>query len=153
MDVPLYVVSVEYEDRPWKSYRTLVSGTDAMVPVPVPPPAEKAGITVVPVGVKYERPLFFRSEDFNRDFADAASRGYYREHDFKVSGPIPARTVVKAGGSSGAGSGTLLSLLLKPDGPLADGYASGLASRIPLIISIPVVLVGLALLVWRLRKE
>ena len=69
-----------------------------MVPVPVPPPAEKAGITVIPVGVKYERPLFFRSEDFNRDFAAAASRGYYREHDFKVSGPIPARTVVKAGG-------------------------------------------------------
>jgi hypothetical protein len=106
VDVPLYVVSVEYEDRPWKSYRTLVSGTDAMVPVPVPPPAEKAGITVVPVGVKYERPLFFRSEDFNRNFTAAASRGYYLEHDFKVSGPIPARTVVKAGNTYGTGSGT-----------------------------------------------
>ncbi|MDD1680549.1 MAG: hypothetical protein LUQ35_02955, partial [Methanoregula sp.] len=152
VDVPLYLVSVEYEDRPWKSYRTLVSGTDAMVPVPVPPPAEKAGITVVPVGVKYESPLFFRSEDFNRDYAAAASRGYYREHDFKVSGPIPARTVVKAGGSSGAGTGALLTLLLKPDGPLADGLP-GPWSRIPLYLSLPVVLVGLALLVWRLREE
>jgi hypothetical protein len=152
VDVPVYVVSVEYEDRPWKSYRTLVSGTDAMVPIPVPPPAEKAGITVVPVGVKYERPLFFRSEDFNRDFAAAASRGYYREHDFKVSGPIPARTVVKAGGTPGAGTGALLSLLLKPDGPLAYGLP-GPWSRIPLYLSLPAVLVGLALLVWRLREE
>jgi hypothetical protein len=106
----------------------------------------------VPVGVKYERPLFFRSEDFNRDSAAAASRGYYREHDFKVSGPIPARTVVKAGSTS-AGAGDILSLLLKPDGPLADGNASGLASRIPLYLSLPAVLAGLALLVWRLREE
>ena len=51
----------------------------------------------MPVGVKYERPLFFRSEDFNRNFAAAATCGYYLEHDFKVSGPIPARTTVGTG--------------------------------------------------------
>lgn len=106
VDVPLYVVSVEYYDRPWKSYRTLVSGENKMVPVPVPPPGENAGVTVVPVGVKSASPLYFRSEDFNRNFAAAASRGYYLEHDFKISGPIPARTLVKAGSTSGRGSST-----------------------------------------------
>ena len=105
VDVPLYVVSVTYYDSPWKSYRTLVSGENKMVPVPVPPPGENAGVTVVPVGVKSASPLWFRSEEFNRNFAAAAARGYYLEHDFKVSGPIPARTVVKDGGTSGTGSG------------------------------------------------
>ena len=77
-----------------------------MVPIPVPPPGEDAGVTVLPVGVTYEKPLYFRSEDFNRDFSAAASRGYYVEHDFKVSGPIPPRTVVKTGGTSGSRSST-----------------------------------------------
>jgi hypothetical protein len=106
VDVPLYVIRVEYEDRPWKSYRTLVSGENNMVPVPVPPHGENAGITVVPVGVKSASPLWFRSEEFNSNFPAAAARGYYVEHDFKVSGPIPARTVVKAGGASGPGRGS-----------------------------------------------
>jgi hypothetical protein len=106
VDVPLYVVSVAYYDRPWKSYRTLVSGENNMVPVPVPPHGENAGVTVVPVGVKSASPLWFRSEEFNSNFPAAAARGYYVEHDFKVSGPIPARTVVKAGGASGPGRGS-----------------------------------------------
>ena len=96
-DVPLYVVSVEYYDQPWKSYRTLVSSENNMVPVPIPPPGENAGVLMVPVGVKSDSPLFFRSEDFNRNFPAAAARGYYIEHDFRVSGPIPARTTVSAG--------------------------------------------------------
>jgi hypothetical protein len=112
VDVPLYVVSVEYEDQPWKSYKTVVSGTRAMVPVPVPPPAEKARVVVVPDGVKYASPLSFRSGDFNRNFSAAASRGYFLEHDFKVTGPIPSRTTVRAGGPAG-----ILSRLLTADGP------------------------------------
>ena len=149
VDVPLYVIRVEYEDRPWKSYRALVSGTDQMVPVPVPPPAEKAGITVVPVGVKYERPLFFRSEDFNRNFAAAASRGYYREHDFKVSGPIPARTVVKAGGSVG-----ILSQILTARGPALRAWAaagSGDYRGLALLL-VPVAAILAAVLLLR-RKD
>jgi hypothetical protein len=96
-DVPLYVVSVEYYDQPWKSYRTLVSSENNMVPVPIPPPGENAGVIIVPVGVKSDSPLFFWSEDFNRNFPAAAARGYYIEHDFRVSGPIPPRTTVSAG--------------------------------------------------------
>jgi hypothetical protein len=104
VDVPLYVVSVEYYDQPWKSYRTLVSSEKNMVPVPIPPPGEDAGVIIVPVGVKSDSPLFFRSEEFNRNFPAAAARGYYIEHDFKVSGPIPARTTVRAGGGLARGS-------------------------------------------------
>ena len=116
VDVPLYVVSVEYYDRPWMNYRTLVSGENKMVPVPVPPPGYDAGVTVVPVGVKSDNPLYFRSEEFNRNFPAAAARGYYLDHDFKVSGPIPVRTTVGAGGGlargsfdSGSGSGIFTS--------------------------------------------
>ncbi len=151
VDVPLYVVSVEYYDRPWKSYRAIVSGENNMVPVPVPPPGENAGITVMPVGVRSDAPLFFRSEEFNRDFPAAAARGYYLEHDFRVSGPIPARTAVKAGGTSRPRD--IISILLKSRGPLADGLPAGPASGIPLYLSIPAALVGIAVLAWRLQKE
>ena len=46
---------------------------------------------VIPVGVTSDSPLSFPSEEFNRNFEDAAARGYYAEHDFKVSGPIPGQ--------------------------------------------------------------
>ena len=114
VDVPLYVVSVEYDDHPWMNYRTIVSSKNNLVPVPVPPPGENGGVTVIPVGVNSESPLYFRSEEFNRNFASAAARGYFIEHDFKVSGPIPTRTEVRAGGTSvtpsGASTGQSLSV-------------------------------------------
>jgi hypothetical protein len=147
VDVPVYVVSVEYEDKPHLSYRTLVSATDSLVPVPVPPPGEKAWVVVAPFGVKYERPLAFRSEDFNREFSAAASRGYYLDHDFKVSGPIPARTTARAGGSAGMTS------LLVPRGPAAvalEKAGSGDLRALPLLL-IP--LAGIVLLVYVVRKK
>jgi hypothetical protein len=147
VDVPVYVVSVEYEDRPYLSYRTLVSASDSLVPVPVPPPGEKAWVVVAPFGVKYDKPLAFRSEDFNREFSAAASRGYYLEHDFNVSGPIPARTTARAGGSAalpapGAVRGPVVMALEKA--------GSGDLRALPLLL-IP--LAGIVLLVYLVRKR
>jgi len=104
VDVPLYVASVEYDDHPWRNYRTIVSSENNLVPVPVPPPGEHARVTVIPAKVTSGNPLSFTSEEFNRNFEDAAAHGYYAEHDFKVSGQIPVRTVVRAGTPSGTAS-------------------------------------------------
>ena len=104
IDVPVYVVGVDYTDHPWMNYRTLVLGDNNMVPVPVPAPGENAGVTVVPVGVQYGSPLYFRSADFNDAFPGSAARGYYVDHDFRVSGPVPARTVVGAGSTPRTGA-------------------------------------------------
>lgn len=152
VDVPLYVVSVAYYDRPWKSYRTLVSSENKMVPVPVPPPGEHAGVTVVPVGVKSASPLYFRSEDFNRNFAAAAARGYYLEHDFKVSGPIPPRTVVKAGSTSGAGSGTGLFTEKGPALRALEMAGSGDARGL-VVLLVPVTGIIAAFFLLKKKKE
>ena len=154
VDVPLYVVSVEYYDRPWKSYRTLVSSEKNMVPVPVPPPGENAGVIVVPWGVKSESPLFFRSDEFNRNFPAAATRGYYLEHDFKVSGPIPARTAAGTGkGFSLASLGKGGSLgIFTSKGPALTALERAKSGNVTslLILLVPVGFVGLFLF---LRKK
>lgn len=123
-----------------------------MVPVPVPPPGENAGITLVPVGVKSDSPLWFRSDDFNRNFAAAAARGYYLEHDFKVSGPIPARTVVKAGGASGAG---WLSGITGTRGPALralEGAGRGDARGL-VVFLVPIAGIIAAVMILKKKKE
>jgi hypothetical protein len=152
VDVPLYVVSVAYYDRPWKSYRTLVSSENKMVPVPVPPPGENAGVTVVPVGVKSASPLYFRSEDFNRNFAAAAARGYYLEHDFKVSGPIPPRTVVKTGSTSGPGRGSGLFTAQGPALRALEMAGSGDVRGL-LVLLVPVAGIIAAFFLLKKKKE
>ncbi len=137
VDVPIYVVGVEYTDRPWMSYRTLVAGENNMVPVPVPPPGENAGVTILPVGVKYDSPLYFQSEDFNLDSSAAAARGYYLEHDFKVTGPIPARPVVKSGSLSGTGSSSGLFTATGPALGALEQVKSGNAGGL-IIFLVPV---------------
>ncbi len=149
-DVPLYIVSVEHADRPWKDYRTLVSGQNNRIPVPVPPPGENAQVNVIPVGVKYGSPLSFRSEEFNQVFPASAARGYYVDHDFRVSGPVPARTVVKTGSASRIGRG---SVIFSETGPairafqlVKAGDARGLA-----ILLVPLGIMAIAFLLVRRR--
>ena len=86
---------------------------------------------VIPVGVTSDNPLSFTSEEFNRNFEDAAAHGYYAEHDFKVSGQIPARTVVRAAAPSGSSSRV-------PASPTTKAAGSG--SPVPFMVTVAAIL-------------
>jgi hypothetical protein len=146
-NAPYYSYTVEYPGTNRWPHTNYAVNTNGLVFVPVPPdPA--ARITVKAIGPETGSPLVFTPQQFRDTYATAVRQGYYTSHDFQLKGPIPPRPEVP----DMAGTGDLLSLLLTRDGPLS-GVFSGTGSRIPLYLSIPVVLTGLAVLVWRLRKE
>jgi hypothetical protein len=148
-NAPYYSYTVEYPGTKRWPHTNYAVNTNGLVFVPVPPDPT-ARITVKAIGAETGNPLVFTSQQFRSNYTTAVKQGYYTSHDFQLKGNVPPQP--KVPGMEGGGSGDLLSLLLKPNGPLADGLP-GPGSRTPLYLIIPVFLAGLAVLVWRLRGE
>jgi hypothetical protein len=85
-DVPYYRVKVEFRDDPGQNYETRTFNDNGLVYVQMPPYGVNATITVTAEGVATGRPLSFTTQDFNEKWPESVERGYYVEHDFRVSG-------------------------------------------------------------------
>lgn len=148
---PSYSYTVEYPGTNRWPHTNYAVNTNGLVFVPVPPdPA--ARITVRAIGAETGSPLVFTPQQFHNTSATAVRQGYFASHDFQLKGPVPPPPAVPDPAGTGPGPGDLRSVLLTRDGPL-NSLLFGTERRIPLTLSIPVVLLGLAVLVWRLRKE
>jgi len=120
-EVPFYRVVTYFPRQPHltSAYRT--RNIDGRIYLQVPPAGYNATLIIVAEGVETGHPLTISAEKFNEEYPQAAKRGYYLAHDFKITGKIPAEPKVpdfsrKDGGIPGwlwlAFGGTVLGALL-----------------------------------------
>lgn len=149
--VPFYTYMVEYPGTGYLPYLSTVENVDGSIYVQVPPNPD-AKITVSANGVTTGNPLVFTSEEFDNQYENSLKQGYYVSHDFRISGPIP--TVPGRSGPSGSGlSGSKGTDFFTAKGPLYDLVSGHAESRVPLIVSIPIIIAVLLVLVYVLKKK
>jgi hypothetical protein len=93
-DVPFYRVDVIFPGKPQLTHTYRTRNVGGRIYLMVPPAGYNATMVIRAEGMKTGHPLVFRSEDFNREYPQSAKRGYYREHDFKVTGKTPPEPLV-----------------------------------------------------------
>jgi hypothetical protein len=89
--VPFYLVKVSFPNNFYLDYMVRVWNDNGLINIPVPPKGYVSLITVIPEGVQSSVPLSFASDVFQRHYNTSLTQGYYVEHDFQVTGPIPTR--------------------------------------------------------------
>jgi len=87
--VPFYLVKVSIPDKFYLDYVVRVWNRDGLINIPVPPEGSYAVISVIPEGTQNNGVLTFSSETFQRHYNTSVSQGYFLDHDFQVTGPIP----------------------------------------------------------------
>jgi hypothetical protein len=88
--VPFYLVKVSVPDQFYLNYVVRAWNRDGYINIPVPPEGYFALVSVVPEGVQSNGPLNFSSEVFQHQYNMSLSQGYFMDHDFQVTGSIPA---------------------------------------------------------------
>ena len=143
--VPFYFFTIEYPGTNASPYMVRTKNENGYIYAPIPPnPAAK--ITIYADGVETGSPLSYTSQEFYAKYDENVRQGFFKDHDFKIKGPVPTPPAMPEFGQGGVGgqgsSGS---------GRLPDIFTA--TSRIPLIVSVPVVIAGILLLVYLLRKE
>ena len=143
--VPFYFFTIEYPGTDASPYLVRTKNENGYIYAPIPPnPAAK--ITIYADGVETGSPLSYTSQEFYAKYDENVRQGFFKDHDFKIKGPVPTPPAMPEFGQGGVGgqgsSGS---------GRLPDIFTA--TSRIPLIVSVPVVIAGILLLVYLMRKE
>ena len=143
--VPFYFFTIEYPGTNASPYLVRTKNENGYIYAPIPPnPAAK--ITIYADGVETGNPLSYTSKEFYAQYDTNVQQGFFKDHDFQIKGPVPPPPVMPdfgqggVGGQAGSGSGRLPDIFTP-------------ASRIPLVIAVPVVIAGILLLVYLIRKE
>jgi hypothetical protein len=87
--VPFYLVKVSFPDQFYLDYVVRAWNKNGLISIPVPPKEYQALVTIIPEGVQSNGPLNFASEVFQKHYDTSLENGYYVQHDFQVTGPIP----------------------------------------------------------------
>ncbi|HWR27546.1 MAG TPA: carboxypeptidase-like regulatory domain-containing protein, partial [Candidatus Thermoplasmatota archaeon] len=87
--VPFYLVKVSFPNAFYLDYVVRVWNENGMINIPVPPEGYASLVTVIPEGVQRSVPLSFTSDVFQRHYDSSLAQGYYVQHDFDITGPIP----------------------------------------------------------------
>jgi hypothetical protein len=146
-NAPYYSYTVEYPGTKRWPHTNYAFNSNGLIFVPLPPDP-RAQVTVKAIGVTTGNPLVFTSQQFQDSHATAVKQGYYVSHDFQLKGPIPPQPEIPAMGSMG-GTGDLLSIILKPDGPLA-GHGD---RTVPFLAWILILCGGAGALGYLLKKK
>jgi len=88
--VPFYLVKVSFPNNFYLDYIVRVWNDNGLINIPVPPEGYVSLVTVIPEGVQSSVPLSFASDVFHHHYNTSLSQGYYVEHDFQITGPIPS---------------------------------------------------------------
>jgi hypothetical protein len=91
-------------------------------------------------------PLSYTSKEFYAQYDTNVQQGFFKDHNFQIKGPVPTPPAMPEFGQGGVGG----------QGSSGSGRLPGIftpTSRIPLIIAVPVVIAGILLLVYLMRKK
>ncbi|MCJ7698068.1 MAG: hypothetical protein MUO73_07050 [Thermoplasmata archaeon] len=102
--VPFYLVKVSFPNNFYLDYLVRVWNDNGLINIPVPPEGYVSLVTVIPEGVQSSVPLSFASDVFHRHYNTSLSQGYYVEHDFQITGPIPSLPSMPGDTNSNDGS-------------------------------------------------
>jgi hypothetical protein len=93
---PFYSIAVTFAEDSYLDYTLYVEQQEGLIPIPVPPEQYQATIRVEGFGdaIVTGAPLIFTNQEFFSSYGDINASGYFREHDFEITGPIPERPEV-----------------------------------------------------------
>jgi hypothetical protein len=93
---PFYKLSCTFPDYPALDYELIVEQLDGLIPIAVPPEQYQATITIEGYGsdVTTNSPLGFTNQEFLSSYPETTKNGYFREHDFRITGPALERPEV-----------------------------------------------------------
>ena len=91
--LPFYTVTIGlltdptlYGLLPDQIFELHLENKDGLVYVPVPPSSYNAIISVEPRNVEGVVPMTFTSQEFHESYAESLDQGYFREHNFALTG-------------------------------------------------------------------
>lgn len=102
--VPFYLVKVSFPNNFYLDYLVRVWNDNGLINIPVPPKGYVSLVTVIPEGVQSSVPLSFASDVFHHHYNTSLTQGYYVEHDFQITGPIPSLPSMPGDTTSNDGS-------------------------------------------------
>jgi hypothetical protein len=116
---PFYKLSCTFSGYPALDYELIVEQLDGLIPIAVPPEQYQATISIEGYGsdVTTGRPLGFTNQEFLSSYSDIIKNGYFREHDFQITGPALERPEVDPSLINAEKSSCLASSVLGADDP------------------------------------
>lgn len=88
--VPFYLVKVSFPNQFYLDYAVRAWNKNGYISIPPVPAGYMALITVVPETASYASPLNLSADVIQRHYNVSLAQGYVTDHDFKISGTIPA---------------------------------------------------------------
>ena len=87
--------------------------------MPVPPQHNNAQIAIEGYGddITTGNPLSFTNQEFIASYQTIIEQGYYREHDFAITGPTPVRPITDPGRRDPSGSQCIAQKLMGSNNP------------------------------------
>jgi hypothetical protein len=88
--VPFYLIKVSFPNQFYLDFAVRAWNNNGYVPVPSIPAGYMAMITVVPETASYGAALNLSADVMQRNYNASLTQGYVADHDFQLSGAMPA---------------------------------------------------------------
>lgn len=87
------------EGFPIRFYRLQLMNINGSIYFPMPPEGYISWAKIYPADVTYGKPLAFTSLEFEESYLQAVQQGYFVQHDFRITGPVPSLPPIPGAGS------------------------------------------------------
>lgn len=90
---PFFKVTFTFPEHPYLDYDLHQEQQNGLIYVPVPPDIYQADIKIEGFGdgITTGTPLSFTNQEFISSYETIIAQGFYREHDFEITGTMPVR--------------------------------------------------------------
>jgi hypothetical protein len=116
---PFYKISFTFPEHPYLNHELYQEQQEGLIYVPVPPETYNAQIAIEGYGddITTGNPLSFTNQEFIASYQTIIEQGYYREHDFAITGPTPVRPITDPGLSDPSASPCIAQKLMGSNNP------------------------------------
>ena len=85
---------------PLRFYKIQLFNSNGSIYFPMPPPGYISKVKIYPSNVTYGKSLVFASPEFEGSYSQAVQQGYFKQHDFQITGQIPSLPLPPGTGGS-----------------------------------------------------